>query len=30
MENGCIEHEARASDLAADPLPLERYIGVHR
>jgi branched-chain amino acid transport system ATP-binding protein len=30
MENGSIEHEARASDLAADPLPLERYIGVHR
>jgi branched-chain amino acid transport system ATP-binding protein len=30
MENGSIEHEASASDLAADPLPLERYIGVHR
>jgi branched-chain amino acid transport system ATP-binding protein len=30
MENGSIEHGARASDLAADPLPLERYIGVHR
>jgi branched-chain amino acid transport system ATP-binding protein len=30
MENGAIRHEAPASELAADPLPLERYIGVHR
>jgi branched-chain amino acid transport system ATP-binding protein len=30
MENGRIQHEAPAKDLAADPLPLERYIGVHR
>lgn len=30
MENGAIMHEAKASDLAADPVPLERYIGVHR
>jgi branched-chain amino acid transport system ATP-binding protein len=30
MENGSIQHEARASELAADPIPLERYIGVHR
>jgi branched-chain amino acid transport system ATP-binding protein len=30
MENGSIQHEARASELAADPVPLERYIGVHR
>jgi hypothetical protein len=30
MENGSIRHEARASELAADPIPLERYIGVHR
>ena len=29
IENGSLRHEARASDLAADPLPLERYIGVH-
>ena len=29
MENGSLRHEARASELAADPLPLERYIGVH-
>jgi branched-chain amino acid transport system ATP-binding protein len=30
MENGSIQHEGRASELAADPVPLERYIGVHR
>ena len=30
MEGGGIRHEAKASALAADPLPLERYIGVHR
>jgi branched-chain amino acid transport system ATP-binding protein len=30
MENGSIRHEALAAELAADPLPLERYIGVHR
>ena len=30
MENGRIQHEASASALSADPLPLERYIGVHR
>jgi branched-chain amino acid transport system ATP-binding protein len=30
MENGSIRHEALASVLSADPLPLERYIGVHR
>lgn len=30
MENGSIRHEAPASALAVDPLPLERYIGVHR
>jgi branched-chain amino acid transport system ATP-binding protein len=30
MENGSIQHQARASELAADPVPLERYIGVHR
>ena len=30
MENGAIRHEARAAELAADPVPLERYIGVHR
>jgi branched-chain amino acid transport system ATP-binding protein len=30
MENGRIQHEAPAQDLAANPLPLERYIGVHR
>jgi len=29
IENGSLRHEARASELAADPLPLERYIGVH-
>ena len=30
MENGAIEHGAPAAELAADPTPLERYIGVHR
>ncbi len=30
MENGAIRHEATARELAADPVPLERYIGVHR
>jgi branched-chain amino acid transport system ATP-binding protein len=30
MENGAIRHEANATELAADPVPLERYIGVHR
>ena len=30
METGEIRHEATASDLATDPVPLERYIGVHR
>jgi branched-chain amino acid transport system ATP-binding protein len=30
MENGSIQHEASAGALSADPLPLERYIGVHR
>jgi branched-chain amino acid transport system ATP-binding protein len=30
IENGVIQHEAPAQDLAADPVPLERYIGVHR
>jgi branched-chain amino acid transport system ATP-binding protein len=30
MENGSIRHEAAASALSTDPLPLERYIGVHR
>lgn len=30
MENGSIRHEAAASALSRDPLPLERYIGVHR
>ena len=30
MENGAIRHEASAAELAADPVPLERYIGVHR
>jgi branched-chain amino acid transport system ATP-binding protein len=30
IENGVIQHEAPAAELAADPLPLERYIGVHR
>jgi len=30
MENGAIRHEASASELIADPRPLERYIGIHR
>jgi branched-chain amino acid transport system ATP-binding protein len=30
IENGVIQHEARASELALNPVPLERYIGVHR
>jgi branched-chain amino acid transport system ATP-binding protein len=30
IENGIIQHEAPAQELAADPVPLERYIGVHR
>jgi branched-chain amino acid transport system ATP-binding protein len=30
IENGAIQHEAPAAELAADPVPLERYIGVHR
>jgi branched-chain amino acid transport system ATP-binding protein len=30
MEKGAIEHGAPAAELAADPTPLERYIGVHR
>jgi ABC-type branched-subunit amino acid transport system ATPase component len=30
IENGTIQHEAPAQELAADPVPLERYIGVHR
>ena len=30
IENGAIQHEAPAQELAADPVPLERYIGVHR
>ncbi|WP_119388081.1 ABC transporter ATP-binding protein [Taklimakanibacter lacteus] len=30
IENGVIQHEAKASELAANPVPLERYIGVHR
>jgi branched-chain amino acid transport system ATP-binding protein len=30
IENGSIQHEAPAQELAADPVPLERYIGVHR
>jgi branched-chain amino acid transport system ATP-binding protein len=30
LENGSIRHEAPTSALSADPLPLERYIGVHR
>jgi branched-chain amino acid transport system ATP-binding protein len=30
IENGTIQHEASARELAADPVPLERYIGVHR
>lgn len=30
METGEIRHEAPVKDLIADPIPLERYIGVHR
>jgi len=30
METGEIRHEAPVEDLVADPVPLERYIGVHR
>jgi branched-chain amino acid transport system ATP-binding protein len=30
IENGVIQHDAPASELAANPVPLERYIGVHR
>ena len=30
LEDGAIRHEGTARALAADPLPLERYIGVHR
>ena len=30
MEMGEIRHEAAVAALIADPLPLERYIGVHR
>jgi branched-chain amino acid transport system ATP-binding protein len=30
MDGGSIRHEAPASELAADAVPLERYIGVHR
>ena len=30
MENGEVQHQARAAELVSDPLPLERYIGVHR
>jgi branched-chain amino acid transport system ATP-binding protein len=30
IENGSIQHEAPAAELADDPVPLERYIGVHR
>lgn len=30
MENGSIQHEASASALSADPVPLERYVGVRR
>ncbi len=30
MEMGEIRHEAPVAELIADPLPLERYIGVHR
>ncbi len=30
MENGAIQHQARVAELASDPVPLERYIGVHR
>ncbi len=30
IENGVIQHEAQAHELARNPVPLERYIGVHR
>ena len=30
METGEIKHEAPVAELIADPIPLERYIGVHR
>lgn len=30
METGEIRHEAPVQELIADPVPLERYIGVHR
>jgi len=30
MENGTIQHESSARELASNPVPLERYIGVHR
>ena len=30
MESGAIRHQAPVAELIADPLPLERYIGVHR
>ena len=30
IENGAIQHEGSARELARDPVPLERYIGVHR
>jgi len=30
IENGVIQHDAPARELAANPVPLERYIGVHR
>jgi branched-chain amino acid transport system ATP-binding protein len=30
MEMGEIRHEAPVAELIADPIPLERYIGVHR
>ena len=30
MEMGEIKHEAPVADLIANPIPLERYIGVHR
>ena len=30
IESGVIQHEAPARELAQNPVPLERYIGVHR
>ena len=30
MEMGESKHEAPVADLSANPIPLERYIGVHR